>query len=321
MRIRRFLYANFFMASVVWLLWFYYSAPATFTILQDNWPISLTMVFGSFFAGATSTGGGAFAFPVLTKILQISPADARTFSLAIQSVGMSAAAAMIVVMNIRVEWYVIVWAGLGGIFGIIFGAFLAPQIPPDLIKMLFTALVVSFATTLVLLDRSERESYPPQALFSVDQKWIIVFAGFCGGVMSGLVGNGIDIVCFSVMVLLFRISERVATPTAVVLMAFNSLVGFSLHVFYLKDFSPRVESYWLAAIPVVVVGAPLGAFVCSRMSNRAIAFVLVGLILIELATSLWILPLSPQNIVVGLGTFTLASLVFSSMAKASLYRG
>lgn len=312
----RFLSTNIIMVLFVWLLWFDYSSPATFAILQDNWPVSLTMVFGSFIAGATSTGGGAIAFPVFTKVFHIAPADARTFSLAIQSVGMNAAVFTIVVMRIKVDWQVIAWASLGGVFGMICSLFLSPLLPPDVSKILFTALVVSLAATLILINRSRRE-YRPLTVFSGGQKKLILIAGFCGGVMSGLVGNGIDIICFSVMVLLFRMSERLATPTAVVLMAFNSLVGFLLHCFYLGDFSPLIEDYWLAAIPVVVVGAPLGAVVCSRMSNRTITTVLIGLILIEFLSTLWLLPFNTQNVVVGLVTFTAATLIFVGMTKAS----
>ena len=43
-------------------------------------------------AGSTSAGGGAVAFPVMTLMFEISPECARNFSLAIQSVGMTAAA-------------------------------------------------------------------------------------------------------------------------------------------------------------------------------------------------------------------------------------
>ena len=55
----------------------------------------------------------------------------------------------------------------------------------------------------------------------------MILFGFVGGVFSGLVGNGIDIITFSLMVLLFRISEKVATPTSVLLMALNAVVGFA----------------------------------------------------------------------------------------------
>ena len=99
----------------------------------------------------------------------------------------------------------------------------------------------------------------------------MVLTGFLGGIMTGLVGNGIDIICFSVMVLLFRLSEKLATPTSVVLMAFNALIGFLLHLFAIGGFTNSVENYWLAAIPVVVVGAPLGAYFCTRLNNKTIA--------------------------------------------------
>ena len=45
-------------ALLVWLVWFGYTTPETAAIIQDNWQISLTMIFGSFIAGATSEGGG-----------------------------------------------------------------------------------------------------------------------------------------------------------------------------------------------------------------------------------------------------------------------
>ena len=50
--------------------------------------------------------------------------------------------------------------------------------------------------------------------------------GFIGGNFSALAGSGVDICSFSVLSLLFRISEKVATPTSVVLMAINTCVGF-----------------------------------------------------------------------------------------------
>ncbi len=72
------------------------AGPFPFAYIQNHWEISLTMVFGSLIAGATSEGGGAVAFPVFTKLLHISPQEATVFSLAIQSVGMTAASIVFV---------------------------------------------------------------------------------------------------------------------------------------------------------------------------------------------------------------------------------
>ena len=71
-----------------------------------------------------------------------------------------------------------------------------------------------------------------------------------------------------VMVLLFRINEKIVTPTTVILMTMVTIPGFLIHVFWLKDFSPAVMGYWLAGVPVVVVFAPLGALICVHMSRQ-----------------------------------------------------
>lgn len=54
---------------------------------------------------------------------------------------------------------------------------------------------------------------------------VLVATGFIGGFMTSLVGSGMDICSFSVLTLLFSVSEKIATPTSVVLMASNSLLG------------------------------------------------------------------------------------------------
>ncbi len=299
----------FIMILVCWMLWYQYTRPNTLELLKANWPVSLTMTFGSFIAGATSEGGGAVAFPVFTKLLDISPQTAKIFSLAIQSVGMTMASLMILLLRVKVQWKVLVWASIGGVPGVFLSiSWLSPLIAPEVIKMTFTAMVSSFAVTLAVL-RLKGQSYNDDLYrFAGTEKLILLTAGFVGGVMSGLVGNGIDIICFSVMVLLFRIKESVATPTSVILMAINAAVGFAIHALYFQDFSEPIQNYWLAAIPVVIIGAPLGAFFCSRLDNGTIALILIVLILIELISSLWIIPLTGK-------------VVFSSVAIGLLFVG
>ena len=133
--------------------------------------------------------------------------------------------------------------------------------------------------------------------------------------MSGLVGNGIDLIVFSVLVLLFRVSEKVATPTSVVLMAGNAMVGFGLHGFVLGEFGQEIRSWWLAAVPIVVVGAPLGALFCSRLDRRLIANMLIGLILVELITSIWLIPITSSIGAAALATFVVFSTAFFVMYR------
>lgn len=316
---------NLSLVATVWTAWFGYTYSGIFSgafaIIREHWPISLTMVFGSFIAGATSEGGGAVAFPVFTKVLHITPLDAKIFSLAIQSVGMTAASLTIIVMRVAVAWRVIAWSSLGGVFGIVAGSLLlAPLLQPALLKMLFTAMIVSFALTLTILNWRPRRYNPVLPVCGLREKCILLLAGFIGGGMSGLVGNGIDIICFSVLVLLFRLSEKVSTPTSVVLMAINAMAGFLLYLFVIGGFTERVEQYWLAAVPVVVVGAPLGAYCCTKLNNRTIAGMLILLIVIELASSLYLIPLTDEIVFVSLTVFGVFSVVYFLMARSEQYR-
>lgn len=58
-----------------------------FELFQERYLLSITMIFGALIGGATSEGGGAVAFPVMTLALGIPPAIARDFSLMCQSCG------------------------------------------------------------------------------------------------------------------------------------------------------------------------------------------------------------------------------------------
>jgi len=272
-------------------------------------------------AGGTSLGGGAVAFPVFTKVLHITPYDAKVFSLAIQSVGMSAASLTICLTGIKVEWRAIRWGSLGGLVGIFMGlGILAPILPPDVIKMSFTIMITSFAVTLFALNRGKRECHLTMPSWTFREKSILFVTGLWGGLMSGLVGSGIDIVTFSVMVLLFRISEKIATPTSVILMALNAVIGFFLQIFVFHDFTEEVRSYWLAAIPVVVVGAPLGAILCNRFRRETIANILILLILTEIITSLLIISLRPIVVYSGLFTLVVFSYLYYWMSRVRVYQ-
>ncbi len=296
-------------AFFVWSLWLTIRTPwyAVANFLE-HWQVALTMMFGSMVAGATSLGGGAVAFPVFTKLLEIPFQDAKVFSLAIQSVGMGAATLAICLTGIPVEWRVIRWGSLGGIIGICLGlGFFDTLLPPNVIKISFTLVLTSFALTLIILNRGVRHCHLTVPQWGGTEKQIVLGAGILGGIMSGLVGNGIDIIVFATIVLLFRMSEKVATPTSVILMAFNAIAGFALQVWFFHDFNPAVESYWLAAIPVVVVGAPLGAMLCSLMARQTIAYILITLILVELITSLVLIPLTPTVICFSILVLAIAS--------------
>ncbi len=308
-------------AVCVWIGWLSYVGPGNaVATIAEHWQVALTMVFGAFVAGASSEGGGAVAFPVFTKVLHIAPADAKLFSLACQSVGMTAAALSIIAMRIRVDIPAIAWTAVGGAIGVCASlAWIAPHAPAPETRMLFTAMQASFAVTLVItLTRFEGRGQGIRP-GKIAGPLLLTLAGVLGGIGSGLVGSGIDLLVFSMLVLLFRLSEKVATPTSVIIMAINSLVAMAFHARYFGPLPAEVHAMWLSAVPVVVICAPLGAFVCSLLSRETIARTLIGLISIEVVTTFLLLPLTPSVIAVAVIAGGSFSLLNYSMARCRAF--
>lgn len=313
---------NALMALVVWLGWFFLGGSFAWHSIVKNWPVALTMVFGSLVGGGTSEGGGAVAFPVFTKILHIPPNEARVFAFGIQSIGMTAASLSILYLKIPIERRVLGWGGGAGILGLLVSTFyVVPRVPPVPVKVAFTVMVSSLAIALLVMNHREKdirnESIP---IFGGAEKSLIVLAGFAGGIMSGLVGCGENIATFMVMVLLFRVSEKVVTPTTVILMTIVTLVGFGLHIYVVRDFPPHVQGYWLAAVPIVAVGAPLGAYLCSKMTRHTIANILIGLIAIEFVSTIVLIPMSRTVAITAAVTLAIFGCLNWYMSKVDLYR-
>lgn len=317
----RFVSISMLVAITVWIVWLRLLGPNyAIANMVTHWEAAVTMIFGSIVAGGTSMGGGAVAFPVFTKVLHVPPSEAKVFSLAIQSVGMSAAALTIVAMKTRVEWKFIHWASFGGIPGIILGSvFLAPALPPNVIKLSFTMMIVSFGIVLLTLNRAQRQRNLSIPFWEERERFFALAAGFWGGIVSGLVGSGMDIVCFSTLVLLFGMCEKVSTPTSVILMAINAVVGFIIHQYFVGDFNGPITNYWLAAVPVVVVGAPMGAILCNYLSRTAIVRILLSLVLVEFTSSFALIPLSANLLCQSLFSFAIFSSINYWMYKSNIY--
>ncbi len=261
-------------SAIVLLIWLVYmDYCGQWFLYRENWFMAVTMIFGSFIAGASSEGGGAVAFPVMTLIYEITPPVARNFSLAIQSVGMTTASYIILRNRYPVEWRYLLPVSLGGIFGIILGTFfLVPLIAPAFVKMLFVTFWLSFGIVLFYVNQiSKRKVIDRLPVLPRKENLAMGFIGLLGGGLSAMLGSGIDIFSFSFVTMRYNLSEKVATPTSVLIMAINSLAGFILHNLIINDFGKQEFNYWLVSIPVVVIGAPMGARFINSKTRKFVA--------------------------------------------------
>ena len=139
---------------------------ATYMSVEDLWHLfrthgfmTLTMVAGSFVAGVSSEGGGAVAYPVMTLVFDIDPTVARNFSLAIQSVGMTAAALYIYARRIPVETTYLWLVALGSVPGLVGSTYLlAPHVPPAYAKMAFVSFFLSYGLALYVINHVRDEN-------------------------------------------------------------------------------------------------------------------------------------------------------------------
>jgi uncharacterized membrane protein YfcA len=146
--------------------------------------------------------------------------------------------------------------------------FIAPLASDLFIKLLFATIWCSFG--LLHLKRiNEITSYvgmTPHNLAFDNRAGIII--GFFGSMtIASITGVGIDMMLYMVLVLLCHADLRIAIPTSVILMAFTSLVGMAVKLM-LGTVQPGTYENWLAAAPVVAIGAPLGAMVVSKIGRR-----------------------------------------------------
>jgi uncharacterized protein len=342
--------------------WVYMSVNSKFDLFvgelagseKPRFLLSITMLFGSLFAGATSEGGATISFPVLTLILGVHPLDARNFGFMIQSVGMSCAAFAIFFLNIKLEYHSLLYCTLGGALGVTTGLeFIMPLVSPAFTKMYFVSVWFAFAIALFWvcfiqkrwkvyegIPYWEATHFPPALVFDftapraqlgamwgrirtrvvgdsaiqsqqqqldapistrearapeapttqVRFHWkaaTLFVTGFVGGIFSAMGGSGLDICCFSVLTLLFSVSERVATPTSIVLMSINSIVAF-VWLRGVGGISSESWNLWLCCVPVVCIGAPLGAILMSRWHRLVISLLVVIVSVTQLAGALYV---------------------------------
>jgi uncharacterized membrane protein YfcA len=300
---------NLALGATVFVVWLVLGNARALQAVADHWQVSLTMIFGSLVGGGTSEGGGAVAFPVMTKVLAVPAPQARLFTFAIQSVGMGAATLTIVFNHVPVEWKAIrngaPWAMLGVVIS---SLFLAPRLDAPGVRLLFTAILVSLALALLISRRCSPDRRDELERVGRRERAALFGAGLFGGMLSGAAGLGENTVMFALLVLGFRVCERVVTPTTVILLTTVSWAGFATHLFLMGDFTSPVVDMWLAAVPIVAIGAPTGALICTRMSRDAIVRLLYVLISIEFVSTLLLVPMTVDRAILfafAIAAFTL----------------
>ncbi|MCF8324545.1 MAG: sulfite exporter TauE/SafE family protein [Leadbetterella sp.] len=310
------LYIVFYLLVITsWLI--YVTQNNLYYLIEKHIWAVVTMIFGSFIAGSSPEGSAAVAYPVFTLLLDIKPAVARNFAFAIQSLGMTSASLLIFGLKLKVDWNYIKYVTIGGVFGLIFGTYyVVPLISPPMAKLFFVSLWLSFGIVLW------RENSKPtrvvhdliENLHKSDMFRLLIF-GLIGGVISSIFGTGINIFTFCLMTIYYGINEKVAVPSSIIIMSIETILGFFIHAGVVNDFQPEAFEMWIACIPFVIIFAPLGSFVVSKLPRTAIANFLNIILLVQFVGAMWVIkPNAFQLVVCGI-TLISGLLLFFFLSK------
>lgn len=257
-----------FIFYAVWF-WLVFVREEAWQVVESNWRIALAMLFGSYVAGSTPMGGGTVGFPILVLAFGEPASLGRDFSFAIQSIGMTSASLFILCRRQPLAWATMQGALVGSLAGLPIGIFLiAPLVPELWIKVVFAVLWAAFGC--LHLYRM-REIAAHEGMTDFDERWDFR-VGLGVGLLAALTvvpvtGVGIDMMVYALLVLVCRADLKIAVPTTVVVMAFNSVLGVALKAVF-TGFPEGLYAKWLAAAPVVALGAPLGALVVSLVGRK-----------------------------------------------------
>ncbi|KAI6172576.1 hypothetical protein M3Y98_00988500 [Aphelenchoides besseyi] len=248
-----------------------------FRLYKTHYAMPITMIFGAFISGATSEGGGAVAFPVMTLLLNLPPTAARDFSLMIQSC---------------------VWE-------LFFSVILSLQYGDDVLtssekKMMFVAIWFAFAIALLILNfERKRTTYDSIPEFCFWKGVVLFFTGIIGGEWMGRIEvycllrysywidglrSGHNFVLHSnVNVFDFRKNRNTNKRRThvdqfvgwLLLATFDYERNFRIGISVLVDiwYVRLLQTLnWPIVVPVVVTCSPAGAFVASHLHRQTLAF-------------------------------------------------
>ncbi|KAG7171442.1 putative Sulfite exporter TauE/SafE-containing protein 3 [Homarus americanus] len=200
------------------------------------------------------------------------PRGGLDLSMSLQANGMTAATFSIFFMNVHIERHALLFSLLGSSAGVIFGLEVVdPILTSSMKKMGFVSIFFAFAFALFLINWDhKRRTFNSIPDLNWWKRLLIIAFAFIGGIFTSFSGSGADICMFSLLTLFFKISEKVATPTSVVLMAMTSMVCWWWRFLVTQTMPLESWEYLLVVFPIVTVGAPFGALAGThfhRMNN------------------------------------------------------
>eukprot|EP01125_Pyxidicula_operculata_P022301 TRINITY_DN9040_c0_g1_i1.p1 TRINITY_DN9040_c0_g1~~TRINITY_DN9040_c0_g1_i1.p1 ORF type:complete len:347 (+),score=44.10 TRINITY_DN9040_c0_g1_i1:32-1072(+) len=246
--------------------------------MRELWFMPFIGVLGATVAMSTPAGGGIFYFPAITA-LRCSPQNAVAFNLAGQSTGMGlfGAASWIRKSRDSIIFWVVGLATFTGWIGTLLSLAVEvhQELPLRIIFLIFSFLLLLYVIYLLWKDKTKDVGEIEKSIKNIA---ILSIFGLLGGIISGYIGVGTDMIIFAVLSAVYKVDSRKATATSVLVMGWTSVFPALIHLFYFQDVPVNL---WLMAIGGSILGARFGVLIYKLLGRRKMTILFAFILVIE----------------------------------------
>lgn len=209
--------------------------------------------------GIIGSGGSILTIPILVYIMSVSPSNATTYSLFI--VGISALVGSIKgAKDNLLDYKIALSFGLPSIASIfIMRKYLVPMLPDTLFSIMnFTVtkdffIMLVFAVLMILASFSMIKKDSETALsHEKTDTYNIIAKGIFVGLLTGFVGVGGGFLIIPTLIFSAKLPMKKAVATSLIIIAFNSLIGFAGSPITTIDWPFILEFTGFAVIGILV---------------------------------------------------------------------
>jgi uncharacterized membrane protein YfcA len=230
-------------------------------------------------AGLTGVGGGVFLVPMLAGLLYLPQHFAHGTSFVI--IFPIALVGTITYASLEhMDWQLILWLALGGVFGVLLGAKLMTMLPEKSLKWLFG--VFALITGFVMIVTSHGIEAANGAAGGGINAWLAIATGFIAGIIAGMMGVGGGVVLVPGMVLLMGVGQHTAQGVSLAVITLVAFLGILSH-YRLENVRFNV-ALWI--LPTAIAFSFLGSMVAHWTEAQTLRQLVGGLIIVVGAISL-----------------------------------
>lgn len=218
--------------------------------------------------GLLGGGGSILTVPALVYLVGQTPQVAVTTSLAIVGAN-SLLGANFHRAQGTLDWQVAILFGSAGMLGAYFASGISDLLAPQLLMMIFAALMLLIGT-FMLTRKASADSPSSGSPF-----WVVFASGGLVGVLTGVLGVGGGFLIVPALVMLVGLPMQAAVGTSLVVIAMNSLAGLLGRLGAESVNIPLIVVFGLAGLAGTFAGARLANILPAQKLQKAFAMFVI----------------------------------------------